>query len=113
MRRTISMARRVSGAPLNRPLPIFASEVRLVCSPSRLSVPFVATIPSSGVSSRMSVIRSMTPSGMSGEILSMTGRYWFCPRRKSNNGPRILRIYSRACPHSSRKALSQLMFTVK
>ena len=34
-----------------------------------------------GVSSRMSAISSITASGMSGETLSMIGRYWFWPRR--------------------------------
>ncbi len=62
-----STARCVSGAPLSRPLPILSSVVRLVCNPSRLCVPLVATMPSRGVSSRMSLISSITASGMSGD----------------------------------------------
>lgn len=67
MRRTTSTARWASGAPLRRPLPILSSAMWLVCSPSRRWVPLVATMPSSGVSSRMSLISSMTSSDMSGD----------------------------------------------
>ena len=113
MRRTISTVRAVSGAPPMRPLPILSSDSRLVCSPSRSSDPFVATMPSSGVVSRMSLMRSIASSDMSGETLSMMGRYWFCPRRKSKSGSRIRRIFSREWLAPSRQALSQQMFTVK
>ncbi len=51
--------------------------------------------PSNGVSTRISVTRSIWLSFMSGETLSMIGRYWFCPRRKSNSGSRIESIRSR------------------
>ena len=75
-------------------------------TPSRETVALTATMPSSGVSSMMSVIRSIVSSERSGETFSRMGRYWFCPRRNSKSGSRIFVMFSRVwydaafCPGS-------------
>ena len=48
-----------------------------------------------------------------GRNLKHHGRYWFCPRRNSNNGSRMCRIYSRSCVRFSPQAWSQQRLTVK